>query len=64
MVLEDEKGLEYDTVYLSKKTALSGGWRAFALKHKLDDGDAVVFELVEAARFKVLCVANSHPTLF
>ncbi|KEH28620.1 B3 DNA-binding domain protein [Medicago truncatula] len=53
MVLEDEKGSEHDAVYLRKKTALSGGWRTFALKHKLDDGDAVVFELVEAARFKL-----------
>lgn len=60
MVLEDEKGSEHDAVYLRKKTALSGGWRAFALKHKLDDGDAVV----EAARFKVLYVANFHPALF
>ncbi|RHN58435.1 putative transcription factor B3-Domain family [Medicago truncatula] len=64
MVLEDEKGSEHDAVYLRKKTALSGGWRTFALKHKLDDGDAVVFELVEAARFKVLYVANFHPALF
>jgi len=63
MVLEDEKGSEYDAVYLAHKTGLSGGWRGFALEHKLDDGDAVVFELVEAARFKVLYVADSHPTL-
>ncbi|KEH39580.1 B3 DNA-binding domain protein [Medicago truncatula] len=56
MVLEDEKGLEYDAVYLARKTGLSGGWRGFALEHKLDDGDAVVFELVEAARFKVYIV--------
>jgi len=34
LVLEDEKGSEYDVVYLSKKTALSGGWRAFALKQQ------------------------------
>lgn len=55
-VLEDEKGAEYDAVYLAHKNGLSGGWRGFALEHKLDDGDAVVFELVEAARFKVYIV--------
>ncbi|CAI8585987.1 unnamed protein product [Vicia faba] len=56
MVLEDEEGSEYEAVYIGSRTGLSGGWRAFALEHKLDDGDALVFELVEAARFKVYIV--------
>ncbi|KAI8014828.1 putative B3 domain-containing protein [Camellia lanceoleosa] len=50
--IEDENGAEYDSVYIGKRTGLSGGWRAFALDHKLDDGDALVFELIEPARFK------------
>ncbi|KAI3833517.1 hypothetical protein MKW98_024516 [Papaver atlanticum] len=53
MVLVDEKGIEYDTIYIPKRTGLSGGWKAFALDHKVDDGDAVVFELIEPAKFKV-----------
>lgn len=53
MELEDETGKEYEAIYIGKRTGLSGGWRAFALEHKLDDGDAVVFELVEPTRFKV-----------
>lgn len=53
MILEDEEGAEYEAVFISKRTGLSGGWRAFALDHKLDDGDALVFELVEPTRFKV-----------
>lgn len=53
MVLEDENGTEYGAVYIGKRTGLSGGWRGFALDHKLDDGDALVFELIEPARFKV-----------
>lgn len=53
VVLEDEEGLEYEAVYIPERTGISGGWRAFALDHKLDDGDAVVFERTEAARFKV-----------
>lgn len=53
MILEDESGKEYEATYIGKRTGLSGGWRAFALDHKLDDGDAVVFELIEPTRFKV-----------
>lgn len=53
LVLENEEGTEYGSVYISKRTGLSGGWRAFALDHKLDDGDALVFELIEPTRFKV-----------
>lgn len=54
MVLEDESGAEYEAKYIGERTGLSGGWRAFALEHKLDDGDALVFELIEPARFKVV----------
>lgn len=53
MVLEDENGREFEAVYIGQKKGLSGGWRAFALHHKLDDGDALVFELVKQKRFKV-----------
>ncbi|CAH9075327.1 unnamed protein product [Cuscuta epithymum] len=60
MVLEDEEGAEFDAVFISKRTGLSGGWRAFALEHKLDDGDALVFDLVEPTKFKVYIVKASH----
>ncbi|KAJ9565093.1 hypothetical protein OSB04_001059 [Centaurea solstitialis] len=56
MVLEDEDGNDYDAQFISERTGLSGGWRAFALEHKLDDGDALVFELVEPRRFKIYIV--------
>lgn len=46
-------------MFISKRTGISGGWRAFALDHKLDDGDALVFELVEPTRFKVYIVRVS-----
>ncbi|KAI3749784.1 hypothetical protein L2E82_20400 [Cichorium intybus] len=59
MVLEDEDGNEYDCVFISERTGISGGWRAFALEHKLDDGDALVFELVEPKRFKIHVVKAS-----
>ncbi|KAG5052859.1 hypothetical protein JHK87_005057 [Glycine soja] len=56
MVLEDENGSEYEAVYIGNRAGLSGGWRAFALDHKLDDGDALVFDLIEASRFKIYIV--------
>ena len=54
MVLEDEEGGEFDVVYIGKRTGLSGGWQFFSTKHDLEDGDSLVFELVEPDRFKVL----------
>jgi hypothetical protein len=57
MVLEDEEGGEFDAVYIGNRTGLSGGWRGFAMHHNLEDGDSLIFELVEPDRFKVLyCV--------
>ena len=53
IVLENEKGEEWDCVYLGNKSGLSGGWRGFSLDHGLVDGDALVFELIEPCRFKV-----------
>ncbi|XVE79902.1 hypothetical protein DITRI_Ditri14bG0094700 [Diplodiscus trichospermus] len=59
MVLEDENGSEYPAIYIGKRTGLSGGWRAFALDHKLDDGDALVFELIQPTRFKIYIIKGS-----
>lgn len=60
VLLVDEEGLEYEALFIGKRTGLSGGWRAFALDHKLDDGDALVFELVEPTKFKVYIVRASQ----
>ncbi|MCL7030987.1 hypothetical protein MKW94_008555 [Papaver nudicaule] len=53
IVLEDEEGSEYKAIYIGEKAGLSGGWKTFAKDHKLDDGDALVFELIEPTRLKV-----------
>lgn len=63
MELENEDGKVYDAVYIGERSGLSGGWRAFALEHKLDDGDALVFELVEPCRFKVRLTVSSFQEL-
>lgn len=53
IMLEDDKALESECVYLANKVGLSGGWRGFSLDHELVDGDCLIFELVEPKRFKV-----------
>ncbi|XP_020591626.1 B3 domain-containing protein Os05g0481400-like isoform X2 [Phalaenopsis equestris] len=56
MILEDEEGEEHEAVYIGRRTGLSGGWRSFAVDHKLEDGDALVFKLIELTRFKIYIV--------
>ncbi|XP_019174984.1 PREDICTED: B3 domain-containing protein At3g19184-like isoform X2 [Ipomoea nil] len=53
VTLIDESGAEWPTVYLARKTGLSGGWKKFAVDHDLVDGDALVFQLIKRAVFKV-----------
>lgn len=54
VVLVDEEEDEFPTKYLAMKTGLSGGWRGFALEHGLVDGDALVFQLIQPTKFKVI----------
>lgn len=54
MTLVDEDGNEYKTIYLARKTGLSGGWKGFAVAHDLVDGDAVVFQLIKPTTMKVI----------
>eukprot|EP00271_Cylindrocystis_brebissonii_P013872 TRINITY_DN3433_c0_g1_i2.p1 TRINITY_DN3433_c0_g1~~TRINITY_DN3433_c0_g1_i2.p1 ORF type:complete len:444 (-),score=132.14 TRINITY_DN3433_c0_g1_i2:329-1660(-) len=53
VMLEDEDGRTWETIYKSEKTALSGGWRGFSIDHKLDAGDALIFEVMSQSRLKV-----------
>lgn len=54
MTLVDEDGDEYPTVYLARKTGLSGGWKGFSVAHKLADGDAVIFQFIKPTICKVI----------
>ncbi|OIV89476.1 hypothetical protein TanjilG_20897 [Lupinus angustifolius] len=54
ITLEDESGKEYKMKYIAYKTGLSAGWRQFSAVHKLQEGDVVVFQLVEPTKFKVI----------
>lgn len=52
-ILENDKGKEWECLYLANKTGLSGGWRGFSLDHELVDGDSCIFELDSPLHFKV-----------
>ncbi|KAI3906623.1 hypothetical protein MKW98_009531 [Papaver atlanticum] len=59
MTLLDEEGKEHIAKYLAGKCGLSAGWRGFAINHKLVEGDAVVFQLIEINKFKVYIVRTT-----
>ncbi|CAM8945708.1 unnamed protein product [Rhodiola kirilowii] len=59
ITLIDEDGEEYPTIYLPRKTGLSGGWKGFAVAHDLVDGDALVFHLIKPTTFKVYIIRVS-----
>ncbi|XP_027356957.1 B3 domain-containing protein At5g42700 [Abrus precatorius] len=59
--LIDEDGNEYPTIYLARKTGLSGGWKGFAVAHNLADGDALIFQLIKRTTFKVYIVRVNSP---
>ncbi|KAF7830640.1 B3 domain-containing protein [Senna tora] len=62
ITLIDEDENEYPTVYLARKTGLSGGWKGFAVAHNLADGDALVFQLIRPTAFKVYIMRVDSPT--
>ncbi|RAL38844.1 unnamed protein product [Cuscuta campestris] len=59
IILEGEDSMRYKTNFLAGKGGLSGGWRGFALSHNLQEGDAIVFQLVKQYEFKVYIVRVS-----
>jgi hypothetical protein len=53
IILVDERGNEYKTNFLCERHGLSGGWRGFAIDHRLLKGDCLVFHLIEPCKLKV-----------
>lgn len=64
MNLVGEEGDEYPTVFLARKSGLSGGWKRFSVAHKLVDGDALVFQLVRPTKFKVIIELHCRLSTF
>ncbi|CAI9102642.1 OLC1v1000941C2 [Oldenlandia corymbosa var. corymbosa] len=56
VVLENEAGQVFDAKFLGSKMGLSGGWRGFCVSNKLREGDAAVFHMIGATKFKVYIV--------
>ncbi|KAI3862082.1 hypothetical protein MKW92_011238 [Papaver armeniacum] len=53
IVLEDEDGSVYEAKYNGVYGLLTTGWKTFFMDHKLDNGDALVIEIIEPTRVKV-----------
>lgn len=47
VLLEGPGGSDWEAIYKPVRGALSGGWRAFAIDHALEDGDAAMFEVID-----------------
>ncbi|KAF6140732.1 hypothetical protein GIB67_035159 [Kingdonia uniflora] len=56
ITLVDVKDEEHTVKYIVKALAVSAGWRIFVVAHKLNEGDALVFQLVEDVKFKVYII--------
>ncbi|XP_026379340.1 putative B3 domain-containing protein At5g58280 isoform X1 [Papaver somniferum] len=53
IVFEDEDGSVYEAKYNGVYGLLTTGWKTFFMDHKLDNGDALVIEIIEPTRVKV-----------
>ncbi|KNA18098.1 hypothetical protein SOVF_073880 isoform B [Spinacia oleracea] len=60
IVLVDEAGKEFNTVYLARKTGLSGGWRGFSIYHTLLEGDVLIFHLIAPMKFKIYIIRDQN----
>lgn len=54
LIIEDEDGKCYETRYFTRDAMLGAGWRQFCHAHQLDEGDVLVFQLVETTKLKVI----------
>lgn len=60
VALEDEDEKEWESTFLASSGVLGDGWSKFVKEHKLEAGDACVFELLSANKFKVHLVRASE----
>nr|POF09987.1 b3 domain-containing protein [Quercus suber] len=56
ITLVDERGREFEVIYLEARKGLSGGWRSFSIAHRLCERDVLVFQLVLPFKLKVYIV--------
>ncbi|XP_059645073.1 B3 domain-containing protein Os05g0481400-like [Cornus florida] len=56
IILEMESGEQYKLKFIADEQGLSAGWSKFVTLHKLLEGDVLVFQLIEANKFKVYII--------
>lgn len=54
LIMEDEDGKCCETKYFTRDVMLGAGWRKFCHAHGLNEGDVLVFQLVEPTKLKVI----------
>jgi hypothetical protein len=59
ITLVDEEDDEFDMPYYKEPNGhyrcRINRWKGFAMDHELDDGDCLVFQLIQQRKFKVRC---------
>lgn len=60
ITLEDEHGDQFTVVYIPERHGLSGGWKKFAQKKKLHEGDAIVLQRTGPKRLKVSHLEHNY----
>lgn len=53
MIIEDEKKKLHHIKFIAHKNGLSAGWKKFANRNNLLEGDVLIFQLIEQFKFKV-----------
>ncbi|KAK9109169.1 hypothetical protein Sjap_017229 [Stephania japonica] len=57
-LVDDNEG-QYVTNYKFSSRVLNGGWKRFSVAHGLNEGDTLIFHLVEAVKFKVTIIRGN-----
>ncbi|CAH1413303.1 unnamed protein product [Lactuca virosa] len=56
MIIEDEKRKIHHIKFIAHKNGLSAGWKKFANRNNLLEGDVLIFQLIEQFKFKVYII--------
>lgn len=59
-VLEDENREQWGVRYFTYNFRISAGWKFFVREHNLVEGDVLIFQLVEPAKFKVYIIKANN----
>lgn len=63
MIIEDEKKKLHHIKFIAHKNGLSAGWKKFANRNNLLEGDVLIFQLIEQFKFKVYIIRANDSLL-